>query len=82
MTHDQPRPDWTVVLRRRPARIVAGRADGGYTEQYEIVCCYCGDDPGLGLPGGLAGTPADPRPVSARGGCYGRLAHLKGGKKC
>jgi hypothetical protein len=38
---------WTVVLRRRPVRIVRGRLDGGYTDDYEIVCCDCGDDPDL-----------------------------------
>ena len=38
---------WTVVLRRRPARIVAGRPEGGYTDAYEIVCCDCGDHPDL-----------------------------------
>ncbi len=29
---DQRWPGWTVVLRRRPARIVEGRPEGGYTE--------------------------------------------------
>jgi len=43
----QPRPDWTVVLRRRPVRIVAGEPQGGYTDVFEIVCCECGDDPDL-----------------------------------
>jgi hypothetical protein len=43
----QPRPDWTVVLRRRPARIVEGRPEGGYTDEFEIICCDCGDDPDL-----------------------------------
>ena len=43
----QPAHGWTVVLRRRPARTVKGRAEGGYTEDFEIVCCYCGDDPDL-----------------------------------
>jgi hypothetical protein len=38
---------WTVVLRRQPVRMVAGRAEGGYTDAYELVCCECGDDPGL-----------------------------------
>ena len=38
---------WTVVLRRRPARIVEGRPEGGYTDEYEIICCDCGDDPDL-----------------------------------
>jgi len=46
-TQDQPRPDWTVVLRRRPVRLVEGQPEGGWTEEYEIVCCDCGDDPGL-----------------------------------
>jgi hypothetical protein len=38
---------WTVVLRRRPVRVLQGRAEGGYTDQFEIVCCECGDDPDL-----------------------------------
>jgi hypothetical protein len=44
---DQLRDDWTVVLRRRPARIVAGRPEGGYTDAYEIICSDCGDHPDL-----------------------------------
>jgi hypothetical protein len=43
----EPGPGWTVVLRRRPARIVEGRPEGGYTDEYEISCCDCGDNPGL-----------------------------------
>jgi len=43
----QPGYGWTVVLRRRPARIVAGRPEGGYTDAYEIICCDCGDHPDL-----------------------------------
>jgi hypothetical protein len=35
------------VLRRKPARIVAGRPEGGYTSTFEIVCCDCGDNPRL-----------------------------------
>jgi hypothetical protein len=38
---------WTVVLRRQPARIVDGRTEGPYTDAFEIICCECGDDPGL-----------------------------------
>jgi hypothetical protein len=38
---------WTLVLRRRPMRIVDGRPEGGYTDDFEIICCDCGDDPGL-----------------------------------
>ena len=44
---DQPGDGWTVVLRRRPARIVDGRAGGPYTDTFEIICCRCGDDPDL-----------------------------------
>ena len=44
---DRPAHDWTVVLRRQPARIVAGRTEGGYTNVFEIVCCDCGDQPDL-----------------------------------
>ncbi len=42
---DQPREGWTVVLRRQPVRIVAGRPEGGYTNVFEIICCDCGDHP-------------------------------------
>jgi len=32
----------TASLRRQPARIVAGRMEGGYTDMFEIIC---GDHP-------------------------------------
>jgi hypothetical protein len=47
-TRDQSGDGWTVVLRRQLARLVQGRAEGGYTDMFEIICCDCGDDPGLG----------------------------------
>jgi hypothetical protein len=43
----QPGQDWTVVLRRQPARMVDGQPQGGYTDAFELICCDCGDDPGL-----------------------------------
>ncbi len=43
---DQPALGWTVVLRRRPVRLVDGRVEGGYTNVFEIICCDCGDHPG------------------------------------
>jgi hypothetical protein len=46
-TPDQPKPGWTLVLRRQPARILAGRAEGGYTDAFEIICPECGDRPDL-----------------------------------
>jgi hypothetical protein len=42
-TLDQPRR----VLRRQPVRIIVGEPEGGYTNAFEIICCDCGDDPGL-----------------------------------
>lgn len=38
---------WTLVLRRRPVRIVEGRPVDGYTDEFEVICCDCGDDPEL-----------------------------------
>jgi hypothetical protein len=38
---------WTLVLRRKPAHMVRGRPEGGYSEAYELVCSDCGDDPDL-----------------------------------
>ena len=46
-TPDQPRHGWTTVLRRQRARIVDGQPQGGYTNDFEIICCDCGDHPGL-----------------------------------
>ena len=45
--HDEPALGWTLVLRRQPVRLVAGRPEGGYTDAYELICCDCGDDPDL-----------------------------------
>ena len=45
--NDEPMLDWTMVLRRRPVRVVEGRPDGGYTDLFEIICRDCGDDPRL-----------------------------------
>ena len=47
LTHGRPGRDWTLVLRRRPVRVVGGRPEGGYTDVYELICCDCGDDPDL-----------------------------------
>jgi hypothetical protein len=46
-TCDQPALGWTVVLRRQPVRIVAGQAEGGYTDVFELICSDCGDHPEL-----------------------------------
>ena len=44
-TYEQPALGWTVVLRRCPVRTVEGRAQGGCTSMFEIICCDCGDHP-------------------------------------
>jgi hypothetical protein len=46
-TGNEPRRDWTAVLRRRPVRIAEGEPRDGYTDLYEIICCDCGDHPYL-----------------------------------
>ncbi len=71
---DQPGPGWTVVLRRQPGRIVDGRPEGGYTSLFEIICCYCGDDPDLDyreVPPALRRIRG-PYPVAAGVAAYGR----------
>ena len=45
-TRDQPAAGWTVVLRRQPG-IVRDRPEGGYTGVFGLICCDCGDHPGL-----------------------------------
>lgn len=47
ITGGPPGPGWTLVLRRQPIRIVDGQPQGGYADVYELICCYCGDDPDL-----------------------------------
>ncbi len=32
-------------MRRQPVRIVDGRAEGGYTGVFEVICPGCGDNP-------------------------------------
>ena len=46
-TYHEPAPGWTLVLRRQPVHLVEGLPEGGYTDAYELVCCDCGDNPGL-----------------------------------
>ena len=41
----QPGHGSTAFLRNQPVRIVDGRADGGYTGVYELICPGCGDHP-------------------------------------
>ena len=36
-----------MVLRRQSARMVDGQPQGGYIDAFELICCDCGDDPGL-----------------------------------
>jgi hypothetical protein len=43
----EPGHGWTVVLRRRPVRMVDRQPEGGYTDDFKIICCDCGDDPDL-----------------------------------
>jgi hypothetical protein len=47
MAAGQPGCDWTTVLRRQPVRLVDGRPRGGYTDDFELICCECGDHPDL-----------------------------------
>jgi hypothetical protein len=35
----------TAFVRRQPVRIVDGRAEGGYTSAFELICPGCGDNP-------------------------------------
>ena len=37
----------TASIRRQPARVVAGRIEGGYTDAFELICPDCGDNPYL-----------------------------------
>lgn len=39
----QPDHGTDASLRRQPVRMVEGRAEGGYTDAFEVICCDCGD---------------------------------------
>lgn len=45
---DGPDREWTLGLLRRPANVSDGRPGDGGTEEYELICRDCGDDPRLG----------------------------------
>jgi hypothetical protein len=38
---------WTVVLRRPPARTAGSGPEGHFASGFELICCECGDDPGM-----------------------------------
>jgi len=70
--HGQPGPGWTLVLRRRPVRMVEGRPEGGYTDVFELICCSCGDDPDLDYREVSAGLQRirGPYPIAAGASAY------------
>ena len=47
VSDDQLRGSWAAVLRRQPARIADGGEACPGSDEFEIICCDCGDDPGL-----------------------------------
>ena len=47
MTESQRQWDWDVLLRRRPSGPGGVIAGDGWTDEFEIVCRECGDDPNL-----------------------------------
>src|SRR5215831_6888526 len=74
---------WTVVLRRQPARIVAGQPEGGYSSMFEIVCCYCGDHPDLDYRDVSRKLQRirGPYPVAAGVAAYGKHLSLHAGRR-
>ena len=46
-TKKQSRRRWAVLLRRRPVRLANGRPGGGWTDEFEVICRDCGDNPDL-----------------------------------
>jgi hypothetical protein len=43
----EPGHGTTAYLRRRPVQMRDGRAKGGYTDVFELICRDCGDYPAL-----------------------------------
>jgi len=39
-----------ACLRRQPIKMVRGRAEGGYTNRFELICPDCGDHPAWNTP--------------------------------
>jgi hypothetical protein len=76
---DEPALGWTVVLRRQPIRLIEGRAEGGYTDSYELICCDCGDNPELDYRDVSADLQQirGPYAISAGISAYGRHVRLR-----
>jgi hypothetical protein len=73
----------TLVLRRQPVHLVAGRPEGGYTDTYELICCDCGDNPDLNywdIPSGLQQIRG-PFRFAAGIEAYGRHNRLQHGQE-
>lgn len=45
--NDWPERKWTLGLRRLPASDTDGDREYDGAVEYELICRYCGDDPGL-----------------------------------
>jgi hypothetical protein len=45
--NDWPERKWTLGLRRLPASDADGDREYDGAVEYELICRYCGDDPGL-----------------------------------
>jgi hypothetical protein len=54
-------------------RIVEGRAEGGYMDVYELICCDCGDHPDLDY---RDVSPELPYPIAAGVAAYEKLLKL------
>lgn len=66
-----------MVLRRRPAGLVAGEPEGGYTDTFQLICCDCGDDPGLDYREVSPEIRRIRRPYPAVAGVAAYARHLK-----
>jgi len=70
--HDELTLGWTVVLRRQPVHLREGRPEGGYTDDYELVGCDCGD---VAVDVDVRDEPAFGRAQAVRDSGHSRQSH-------
>jgi hypothetical protein len=75
--NDWPERKWTLGLRQQPVSDADGDWEANGAVEYELICCYCGDDPQLRYGEVPAGLQQVRGPYRVKAGIEAFLEHDK-----